>query len=92
MSFITITNENVNEVKERETVVVEFWAPWCGYCKRLAPVLKQVAKEHAEAFDILQINIDEFETLMNLKHWQKPMALKPYRHLLSYIMERRKML
>ena len=36
---------------------------WCGYCKRLAPVLKQVAKEHAEAFDILQINIDEFETL-----------------------------
>lgn len=62
MSLITITNENVQEIKERETAVVEFWAPWCGYCKRLAPVLKQIAAQHEEV-DILQVNIDDFEAL-----------------------------
>ena len=63
MALLTATKDNFEEMIAQENAVVEFWAPWCGYCKRLAPVLKQVAKEHAEAFDILQINIDEFETL-----------------------------
>lgn len=63
MSLITVTENNVNEVKEREAVVVEFWAPWCGYCKRLAPVLKQLAKTYEQELDILQVNIDDFEAL-----------------------------
>ena len=50
MSLITVTNNNLEELKNKEVVVVEFWAPWCGYCKRLAPVLKTV-------------NIDDFEEL-----------------------------
>lgn len=57
MSLITVTNENLEDLKNNEEVVVEFWAPWCGYCKRLAPVLKQVAKD----IDIMQVNIDDFE-------------------------------
>lgn len=57
MSLITVTNESIKELKEKEAVVVEFWAPWCGYCKRLAPVLKQVAKD----IDIYQVNIDDLE-------------------------------
>ena len=62
MSFITITNENVNEVKERETVVVEFWAPWCGYCKRLGPVMKALGNELSDV-TILQVNIDDLEEI-----------------------------
>ena len=57
MSLITVTNDIIKELKDKEEVVVEFWAPWCGYCKRLAPVLKQVAKD----VDIYQVNIDDLE-------------------------------
>ena len=59
MSLITVTNNNLEELKNKEVVVVEFWAPWCGYCKRLAPVFKTVAKD----IDIMQVNIDDFEEL-----------------------------
>ncbi|MXQ72556.1 thioredoxin fold domain-containing protein [Clostridiaceae bacterium DONG20-135] len=63
MSLITVTKDNVNEVTESAAVVVEFWAPWCGYCKRLAPVLKQLAQTYEKDLDILQVNIDDFEAL-----------------------------
>ena len=52
MSLITVTNNNLEELKNKEVVVVEFWAPWCGYCKRLAPVLKTVHFSFVTIFSI----------------------------------------
>lgn len=42
-----------------EPVLVEFWAPWCVYCRRIAPALEKVAQQYAGRLAVAQINIDD---------------------------------
>lgn len=46
-------------VEGRKPVLVEYWAPWCVYCRRIAPALKKVAEQQEGKLAIGQINIDE---------------------------------
>jgi len=57
---IVITDENFHEiVKANELLVVDFWAPWCGPCRMMGPIIQQLAAEYAGKVTLGKMNVDE---------------------------------
>jgi thioredoxin len=59
MSTVTLTHENFDEiVTGNDTVIIDFWAPWCGPCRGFAPVFESAAEKHQDIV-FAKVNTDE---------------------------------
>lgn len=58
-NVIELTDAEFNSTIEEGIVLVDFWAPWCGPCKMLTPVIEEIANEYGGRAKICKLNTDD---------------------------------
>ena len=56
---LTDSTFNKEVLESQEVVLVDFWAPWCGPCKAIAPVIEELSTEYAGKVKICKMNVDD---------------------------------
>ena len=69
MAAMNINKEQFDKAMESgKAILVDFWAPWCSYCRRIGPAYDKVAAQYAQNLDVVKVNIDDEPELANLEH------------------------
>ena len=56
---VTDSSFESDVLNSEKTILVDFWAEWCGPCRAVGPILDQIAVEHADKIEIVKLNVDE---------------------------------
>ena len=60
MAAMNLSEQQLNQyMNEGKAVLVDYWAPWCGYCRRIGPMYDKVAQQYGDRLVVAKINIDE---------------------------------
>ena len=63
MAYIFTDENAVAEIKSGKPVIIDFWAEWCGPCKRLAPIVDELAGEYEGKVLIGKYNVDDYSDI-----------------------------
>ncbi|GEM05208.1 thioredoxin [Halolactibacillus miurensis] len=59
MATVKVTDQSFKEQTSKGLVLVDFWAPWCGPCKMIGPVLEELSDDMSDKVTIAKLNVDE---------------------------------
>ena len=81
MAAMNINFEKFQELlKADKPLLVDFWAPWCSYCRRIGPAYDRIAQQFENDVNVVKINIDEEPALAEAEHIEVIPTLVLYRN------------
>ena len=73
------SKEFYEAMEQGKEVLVDYWAPWCSYCRRIGPAYDRIAQQFEEEVNVVKINIDEEPALAVAEHIEVIPTLVLYR-------------